>query len=177
MCELTLCSGKHAYYTTCNYQSALQRALNNRSMRTEWPWQALFLLTSKRGKSAEPAESLHGNNHLLCCRFSLIARKYSAWHDRPTHIYTLFYLWSPCCMFTARHLKLTLTNTPVSTHYIDVLIPQARNFIPSKLTLLPNEVAVACVVLCVSCSVVSVSCRVVARRVESVVYCVSCSAE
>ncbi len=71
-----------------------REVLHNRSMRTEWPWQALFLLTSKRGKSAEPARILcHGNNHLLCCRFSLIARKYSALGTIGLHTYTRCFIY------------------------------------------------------------------------------------
>ncbi len=81
MCELTLSVHGNIRIMT-HIQLSIQpfrEALNNRSVSTEWPWKALFLLTSKRGKSAEPARLLcHGNNHLLCCRFSLFARKYSA---------------------------------------------------------------------------------------------------
>ncbi len=81
MCELTLSVHGNIRIMT-HIQLSIQpfrEALNNRSVSTEWPWKALFLLTSKRGKSAEPARLLcHGNNHLLCCRFSLFVRKYSA---------------------------------------------------------------------------------------------------
>lgn len=81
MCELTLSVHGNIRIMT-HIQLSIQpfrEALNNRSVNIKWPWKALFLLTSKRGKPTEPTRLLcHGNNHLLYWRFSLIAGKYSA---------------------------------------------------------------------------------------------------